>query len=419
MIAPSSVETLWEASMRCVPGGIVASYLPPAPARLIIERGLGSRVFDVDGSEYLDWIMGSASIVLGHAYPTVVEAVREQVARGTQFYATTEASARLVAELVEAIPCAEQVKLVGDGAEATFYALRLARAATQRDKVLMFAGSYHGHHDYAQVGATAGIPAAINELVLTCPYNDLASAVDVMERYAGELAAVIVEPFHRVLAPNPGFLEGLRDAATRLGIVLIFDEVVTGFRLAYGGAQERYGVTPDLACYGKSLGGGLPIGAIAGPRHIMELTIAASDNPSPAFVAGTLNGNPLSCVAALATLQVLRETDAYAYLAKLGEHLRKGLREVAKMSPVPLHITGDAGITGVIVADGDPADPRILAAVDRVCAAKLESGLFERGHLVRVPYKWLVSTAHTVDEVDRLIEDVSQVCANPSLRCEL
>lgn len=418
MIAPPSAETLWEASMRCVPGGIVASYLPPAPARLVIERGLGSRVFDVEGREYLDWIMGSASIVLGHAHPAVVEAVSSQVACGTQFYATTEASASLVAELVEAIPCAEQVKLVGDGAEATFYALRLARAATQRDKVLRFSGSYHGHHDYAQVGATGGIPSVINELVLTSPYNDLASAVAVMEQHADQLAAVIVEPFHRVFAPSTGFLEGLRDAATRLGIVLVFDEVVTGFRLAYGGAQERYGVIPDLACYGKSLGGGLPIGAIAGTRNIMELTIAGSNNPTPAFVAGTLNGNPLSCAAALATLKVLRETDAYTYLAKLGEQLRAGLREVAAMSALPLHVTGDAGITGVIVADGDPTDPQILASVDRVCAAKLESGLFERGHLVRVPYKWLVSTAHTVDEVDHLLEDVSQVCANLSLRRE-
>ena len=250
---------------------------------VILARGRGSRVWDVSGHEYIDYLLGSGPMLVGHAHPEVVAAVREQLERGSTFFANNEHAILLAEELSKAMPCAEKVRFCSSGTEATLYAMRLARAVRRRDRILKFEGAYHGMHDYAvmsmsppapgafptPVADSAGIPRAIEATMLVAPFNDLETTAAIVERHRDELAGVIVEPFQRVLPPRPGFLAGLRDLTARHGIPLIFDEVVTSFRFAYGGAQEFYGVTPDLCALGKAVGGGFPLTAVAGREELM------------------------------------------------------------------------------------------------------------------------------------------------------
>ena len=366
----------------------------------VIARGAGSHVFDEDGREYIDYVCGSGPGILGHAHPAVVAAVQAQVAKGTQFYALTEPTIELAETLTSAIPCAELVKFTSSGAEATFQALRLARAFTGREKIMRFAGSYHGHHDYSQVGASAGIPAAIGDLVVTATYNDLDETAALIERHGDELAAVIVEPFQRLTPPRDGFLSGLRQLTADSGILLVFDEIVTGFRLAWGGGQERYGVVPDLACYGKIIGGGLPLGAVAGPREIIERTSPRRPRGESVWASGTLNGNPLVTSAGLATLRTLKQPGTYEGLAKIGESLLDRFNEIAAASELPLRTLGDPVMIGLCFGDGDPLDPSTQQRGDVALRNRLEVELFKRGVFANVGAKFYVSTQHDEADVD-------------------
>jgi len=346
---PRSPEeaALLEAAARLLPGGVLGSARFPDELAFVIERGQGSKVWDLSGREYIDYLLGSGPLVLGHSHPAVVAAVRAQLERGTTYYAVNEPVIRLAEELCRAVPCAEQVRFTSTGSEATFFALRAARAWRQRERIMKFEGGYHGSHDYALMSSTprspkafpaatpdsAGIPHVLEGEVLIAPYNDLATVEALLAVHADSLAAVIVEPFQRLIPPQPGFLPGLRKLTTRYGIALVFDEVVTGFRFAWGGAQEFYGVVPDLAAYGKIIGGGFPLAAVCGRREIMQNFDPRLDG-TPDFISqiGTLNGNPIAAVAGLATLAELRTPGAYARLHATGKTLRDGFADLVRRS---------------------------------------------------------------------------------------
>lgn len=402
---------------RAFAGASLGSFFLPDEHDFVVSRGKGSRVYDVEGKEYIDYVLGSGPMILGHAHPAVMAAVQEQLSRGTSYYAVNQPAILLAETIIEASPCAEAVKFCGSGAEATFYALRIARAATGREKVLKFEGGYHGHHDYAMLSTTpttfppfptpvpdsAGIPRSVQAEVLIAPFNDLDATVRIMEAHRTELAAVIVEAQSRLIEPTPGFLQGLRDATRRLGVVLIFDEVVTGFRLAWGGAQEFYGVTADLATYGKIIGGGFPLAAVAGRRDLMDLTNPRQKAPNYVYVSGTLNGNAVSATAGLATLAELRKPGAYATLQSHGERMRTGLQEVAAKLDVPAQVLGRGPLANIYFTSEPLTDYRSSAKVDRKLAQLVNRQLLTRGFMC-LTGKLYISLAHSAEDVDKTVQ---------------
>jgi glutamate-1-semialdehyde 2,1-aminomutase len=415
---PSNQELLREAT-NLLPGASLGSFYIAEKDDLVVDRGKGSRVWDVAGREFVDYVLGSGPMVLGHTHPAVVAAVQAQIERGATFYALNQPAIRLADTIVKAAPCAEAVKFCGAGAEATFYALRLARAATGRDKILKFEGGYHGHHDYALMSTwpkrldpfpaawpdSAGIPPSVAGHVLIAPFNDLDTTASIIERYRDDLAAVIVEPLSRMLEPVPGFLQGLREATRRLGIVLIFDEVVTGFRVAWGGAQELYGVVPDLACYGKIIGGGLPIAAVAGKRDLIELANPRKKGaPDYVYMSGTLNGNPVSAAAGLATLGVLEKPGAYERLRAVGDRLRGGLRGIASRLGIPAQVLGQGPLANIYFTSEPVLDYRSSLKSDSRITQQLGSELLARGVLTNLAAKMYLSLAHTDGDIDTTLQ---------------
>ena len=393
---------------RVLPGGALGTFLPPADLEFVVARGQGSRVYDATGRGYLDYVLASGPLILGHGHPAVVEAVCEQVARGTSFYGLNAPAIELADEIVRAVPSAEQVRFCGSGAEATFYCLRLARAHTGRTQILKFEGAYHGHHDYAMFNAfaaapaggrqlpdSAGIPPRLGEEVLIAPYNDAETATRLIRAHRDSLAAVIVEPLQRVISPRPGFLEALRAATDEVGALLVFDEVVTGFRLAYGGAQARYGVLPDLTALGKIIGGGLPLAAVCGPAGIMVHADARRKGDGYAYVSGTLNGNPLSAAAGLTVLRELRHPGTYARLDAIGETVRGGLRDIVRRRGVAAQVVGEGPLFNLILTDRPIVDQRSLESADRARTARLGRELLTRGLYINLAAKGYMSLAHS------------------------
>ncbi|WP_406349293.1 aminotransferase class III-fold pyridoxal phosphate-dependent enzyme [Streptomyces sp. NBC_00144] len=405
--ATDTAAKLLDTAREVFPGGLLGSYGMPANVETVISHGEGARIVDVDGKSYLDYILGSGPMIVGHCHPQVVEAIEKQARRGTQYYTLSEEAIRLGERLVETVPCAERVKLTSSGAEATFYAMRVARAATGRDKVLKFKSAYHGHHDYAMPGsgmATAGTPAGVDKTLVTAVYNDIDGAVAAIEENASDLAAVIVEPIQRSTPPRQGFLEALREATARHGIVLIFDEMVTGFRIHRAGGQGLYGITPDLATYGKAIGGGLALAAVAGRADLMDhLNPRRTDKSGYVYMSGTLNGNPLAAAAGLATLDVLLAPGAFERLEAVSRRLRDGLKSALADAGVSAHVLGEGAMAAVLFADGDPYDPATAAASDPVLRSRLDAEMISRGILVNLPAKFYVSTAHTEQDIDRTV----------------
>lgn len=401
-----AAELLFQAR-RVFPGGAIGAYMMPSEIETILTHGEGARVFDITGRSYLDYIIGSGPMIVGHSHPKVVEAIERQARRGVQLYTLSDTTIEFGQRLVDAIPCADRVKLASSGAEATFYAMRVARAATGREKILKFKGAYHGHHDYAMVDstiATAGIPASIEQLMVTATYNDIEGTLATIEEHADDLAAVIVEPIQRNTQPRPGFLEALREATTRHGIVLIFDEMVTGFRVHLQGGQGLFGVTPDLATYGKSIGGGLPVAALAGREELMDhLNPRRTDKSQYVYMSGTANGNPLGAAAGLATIDVLQTPGVFANFESVSERLRDGLKRVLVDAGVSAHVLGRGGMAGVLFAEGDPYDPDTAAASDPKLRARMDLEMIKRGVLVNLPAKFYISTEHTNADVDTTI----------------
>jgi glutamate-1-semialdehyde 2,1-aminomutase len=334
---------------------------------------------------------------------------------------------RLAEKMVEACPCAEQVQFTGSGTEATFFALRIARAATGRDRVLKFEGGWHGMNDYGLWGTvpsqpssypsaerdSVGIPDALRGQVLVAPFNDTERAVQIIEQHADTLAAVIVEPLERVLVPVPGFLAALRDVTQRHGIVLIFDEVVTGFRIAWGGAQERYGVVPDLATYGKAMSGGFPMAAIAGRSEIMAcLDARRVERSKLVWASGTLNGNPISSTAGLAALEVLSRPGVYDQLHRIGGRLRHGITSIGARYGFAAQTPGEDAVFGVRFTDReDLRNWEDLLTADKDLGLRWSLELIKRGILVNPNEKFYISTQHTDADVDRTLEAVEAAFA--------
>ncbi len=405
---------------RYLAGGGLGLFVLPPDVNLVIAEGRGSHVIDVSGRDFIDYHLGSGPALLGHAHPEIVEAVQRQVAKGSTYYFLNEPVIRLAQRLVEAIPCADQVHFTGSGTEATFFALRLARAATGRQKVLKFEGGWHGMHDYALWGTvpprpssypdaepdSRGIPDALRGQVLVAPFNDTGRAVELIDRHAHELAAVLVEPLERVLVPVPGFLEALRDATRRHGIVLIFDEVVTGFRIAWGGAQERYGVIPDLATYGKAMSGGFPMAAIAGRRDLMaHLDARRTDRSHLVWASGTLNGNPVSASAGYAALDVLSRPGAFGHLHRIGGRLRREIAAAGARHGFAVQTPGEDAVWGVRFTDRTPLRTwEDLLTADKELNLRWSVELLKRGILVNPNEKFYISLAHTDADVDRTLE---------------
>jgi glutamate-1-semialdehyde 2,1-aminomutase len=361
-------------------------------------------------------------MVLGHAHPRVVAAIVEQAGRGTTYYQVNERAHQLAARICQLVPCAKSVKFCSDGSEANFFALRLARAFTRRNKVLKFDGGFHGYSDYTRqmlksghgingqhtIADSAGIPAPLSETVLIAPFNDFERARQIAEPAANEIAAIIVEPVQRAILPEPGFLHGLRRLADDIGALLVFDEVVTGFRLALGGAQELYGVIPDLCALGKILGGGLPLAAVAGRADILELTIPGRpDDGRSAIMSGTLNGNPLACAAGLATLEVVEELGAPAILKKKGEALSASLREVARRLSVPFLMTGAPSFQQPVFGQLPIINAEQFAATNQKAAYRFGIEMIRRNVLFTPSSKIYISVTHT-DETHSQFVDAAE-----------
>ncbi len=377
---------------KVLPAGDYGNFGSP----VFIRRGKGSRVWDVEGREYIDYLIGSGPMLLGHAHPEVIEVVQEQISLGTTFFTSNIHGIQLAEEICKAVACAEQVRYVSTGGEADMYAMRLARAFTGRDKIVKFEGGYHGMSSEAQMSMaptseadypraqpdSAGIPEAVQAEMLIAPYNDSQFAASLIDEYRNQIAAIIVEPQQRMIPAVPGFLETLRAKADEHGIVLIFDEVVTGFRFAYGGAQEVTGVTPDLCTLGKAIGGGFPLAAIAGREEIMrhfDKKIIGANNWL--MMVGTLSGNPVASVAGLKTLEILRREGAYDQLRNNGETVIKIITRHLDNAGVPHRIVGHPTVFNVVFVDRNVGNYRDLLVEDKSRAVKFHSQLIKNGVL--------------------------------------
>ena len=405
-----------------LPGGVLGNHRSGAGLEFVVKEGRGAYLWDTNGRRYLDYLLGSGPMLLGHAHPAVVEAVRRQVERGTSYMLLNEPAIELAEELVRAVPCAEQVRYTSSGTEATFFALRVARAFRARDKILKFEGGFHGTHDYgmmsvaprspkafpAPMADSAGIPHAIQGEVLVAPYNDLATAEALIAAHHAELAAVIVEPYQRTIVPAAGFLPGLRAATRRYDVPLVFDEIVTGFRFAYGGAQEYYGVVPDLAAYGKVMAGGFPLACVAGPKALMRHFDAALEGtPEYVWQAGTFNGNAIAAAAGLATLAELRKPGAYERLFRTGTRLRDGLAAAVRKHGLAAQVSGEPPVFDIFFTDRPIVDYRATLTADRERIKRFNAELLRRG-VVKAVNKIYVSLAHTDEDVDATLEVFDQ-----------
>ncbi len=362
-------------------------------ASIVIARGKGSRVWDEDGNEYVDYLIGSGPMLLGHGHPEVMEAVLEQLPKGMTFFANNAKGIELAEAIVEAVPCCEQVRFVTSGGEADMYAIRLARAYTGKPKILKFEGGYHGMSAEAQMSLapaqqvnfptavpdSAGIPKGVADEMLIAPFNDLEAVASLLTEH-DDVAAIIVEPLQRIIPAQPGFLQGLRDVCDTHGVLLIFDEIVTGFRLAYGGAQERYGVTPEICTLGKIIGGGFPLAALGASTEIMahfDKSIVGSDNWL--MQLGTLSGNPVASAAGLKTMEILRRPGQFERLRELGQTLMDMQTKALNQQGIAHRICGDPTLFDIYFTENDPVDYRSAKHSDPELNQRWNSALRANG----------------------------------------
>ena len=406
-----------------LPGGELGTLLSyPPELRFLAARGRGSKLYDEDGNEYLDLLMGSGPLILGHCHPAVMAAAKAQLEQCSTCYQPTPSIAELAALIVSASPCAERLRFVTTGAEATYYALRLARAFTGREKIVKCAGAYHGCHDYSLVGFlagdydpldapvnSAGIPAGSSRTVMLSDFNDLDMAADLMQQHGDSVAAIILEPILGVVPPRDGFLQGLRQLADKYGSLLIFDEMITGFRLAWGGAQEAFGVVPDLACYGKIIGGGYPTAALCGREDVLNLSVFANRaNPDYVLFSGTFYANPMAAAAGAATLRELAKPGMFDRLNRTGESIRSGLRKVIDDLGVSAQVVGAGPVYNVFFTDQAIVNHRQIMGSRMDLSRDLLLRLARERVLISSSKGWL-STVHDEDDV-RCAVDAYRKC---------
>lgn len=406
-----------------LPGGGFGNFDPT----VFIREGKGSRVHDEDGNEYIDYLIGSGPMLLGHGHPEVLEAVQSQLGKGLTFFTNNAAGIELAEEICNAMACAEQVRYVTSGGEADMYAMRLARAYTGREKIMKFEGGYHGMCAEAQMSLapaqpanfpvavpdSAGIPESVRDNMLIAPFNDIDTVRALLDEYEKDVAAIIVEPLQRIIAPQEGFLQALRDECSNRSILLIFDEIVTGFRLAYGGAQQAYGVTPDICTLGKIIGGGFPLAAIAGSSDIMkhfDKSVVGADGWL--MQLGTLSGNPIAAVAGLKTMEILRRDGAYNTLHNTGAQLQKMFSAALTEQGHAHQILGHASLFDIVFTENEVHNYRSWLAVDHDKNDRFNHTLREHG-ILKAPgkcYPCLALTEEDLDQTSAAIKTAAASC---------
>jgi glutamate-1-semialdehyde 2,1-aminomutase len=414
---------LFHQAQRYLPGGVnspVRAFKAVGGTPPFIVRGQGSRVYDADDNEYIDYVCSWGPLILGHAHPRVIEALQHVAEMGTSFGAPTELETTLAKMLCSAIPSIEMVRFVNSGTEATMSALRLARAFSGRDKVIKFAGGYHGHADGLLVKGGSGlatlslpdcpgVPASYAQHTLVAPYNNVEAVARLFQLYPNDIAAVIVEPVAAnmgVVPPRPGFLEDLRSLTREFGSVLIFDEVITGFRFTYGGAQDLFKITPDLTCLGKIIGGGLPVGAYGGRREIMEMMAPIG----PVYQAGTLSGNPLAMTAGIETLKILSQRGTYERLEKASSQLEEGISNAVSSLELKLNISRFSSLLTIFFTDSPVLDYESASQADTSLFGELFHQLLSEG-IYWPPSQFesaFVSLAHSDDDIQTTVDKISK-----------
>ena len=424
-------KALFDEAQRYLPGGVnspVRAFKAVGGFPAFITRGQGSRIFDEDGNQFIDYVCSWGPLILGHAHPQVVTALKKAVERGTSFGAPTELETTLAKLICAAIPSIEMIRFVNSGTEATMSAIRLARAFTARDRIIKFAGCYHGHADglLARAGSgmaslgipsSPGVPVSVTHDTLIAPYNNLPAVEKLFNEFGQEIAAVIVEPVAAnmgVVPPQPGFLGHLRDLTREDGALLIFDEVITGFRVAYGGAQSLYQVTPDLTCLGKIIGGGLPVGAYGGRGDIMEMVAPLG----PVYQAGTLSGNPLAMTAGIETLKVLNQPEIYHHLEVKSKLLEEGIKDAVDKSAIDVQVSRVGSLLTIFFSNKPVTDYETAREADTELFGSFFHRMLANG-IYWPPSQFeaaFVSIAHTETDIHSTIEAVKQAFVSLSPR---
>lgn len=420
----SRSKELFDKAQKLIPGGVnspVRAFKSVGGEPVFIKKGEGSRMIDEDGNSYVDYVSSWGPLIFGHAHPRIVEAIKQAAECGTTFGASTAAEVTLAEMIVGAMASVEMVRLVNSGTEAVMSAIRLARGFTRRNRIIKFEGGYHGHSDslLAKAGSgvatlgmpdSAGVPPNLTVDTITLPYNNVEAVRAAVALYGKSIACIIVEPVAGnmgVIPPNPGFLESLRQITAENGILLIFDEVITGFRLAYGGAQERFGVTPDITTMGKIIGGGLPMGAYGGRRDIMEFVAPSG----PVYQAGTLSGNPLAVAAGIEMLKMLQEPGVYDQLEEKGLMFAKGLANAAASAGVDVRINAIGSMSTLFFTDKEVTDYESAKTSDTARYASFFKGMLERGFYF-APSQFeaaFVSMAHSEEDINATIDAARDV----------
>jgi glutamate-1-semialdehyde 2,1-aminomutase len=427
MISHQKSEQLFAEALSYIPGGVnspVRAFRAVGGQPFFVARAKGSRVTDVDGNEYIDYVCTWGPAILGHGHPKIIQAVQRAAENGTSFGISNPLEVTLARIICSAVPSVQKVRMCNSGTEATMSAIRLARGFTKRDKIIKFEGCYHGHVDSLLVKAgsgaltfghpdSAGVPASFVEHTIALPFNDIESLKSAFAANPGQIAGIILEPVPGnagLYLPEPGYLPFLREITAAHGSLLIFDEVMTGFRLSLGGAQQLFGMTPDLTCFGKVIGGGLPVGAFGGRADIMDYLAPLG----PVYQAGTLSGNPLAMAAGIAALEELQSSNAYCQLDQLGQRLAEGMKDAAKHAGVPLQMNNIGSMFCAYFTDLPVRNLADALHSDRARFAKFFHGMLDHG-IYLAPSQFesgFISTAHTQEDIENTVEAAAKVMAH-------
>ncbi len=422
----NSQQALFEIADRVLPGAGLGSYSLARDIRLIYSHGKGSRMWDVDGKEYIDYVGGAGALILGHSHASVVEASKAQLERGAHMFGSlNDVAIRLAGRLVKDIPCAEKIAYATTGSEATAYAMRLARAFTGRNKILKFEGAYHGNHDYAIVSTfpqqtgdypqgkadSYGQPQATVSTMLVCPYNDLETLRKVVAEHHADIAAIIAEAVQRIIPADPEFLQGIRQICDEYDILFVLDEVVTGFRLGYGGAQQWYDVKPDLSTHGKVIGGGGPLSCIAGRAEVIGLSDPnLKGQAGYSYMNGTLHGNPVAAAATMALLDELSKPGVYERMNGFATDLCRESQKILEQHAIPAITQHTGSLWQILFMAKTPRNQADMLASDQEAMRRLDTLLMKQGQYVLPGVRRFVSTVHTAEDLEDSLRGLDIAC---------